>query len=247
MKKISFILLIPIVWMLIASNSVSAQQVCVDDVQGANDVNQAQTDVTQLCVDQSGLPTTYEVTMSWDEIRLSGNNSGDACLLFDTDGNGNINAALCLQVKGNPLVKSDGPNLFSCTNTKNDRCTGPTPITLPPGSLTSCTVNQQNADPFPSGANYPQDTVGTCTIDTGDISLAQQVNVCSYPSQNPNSDPKDCVGNLGGGFIFIIKDADPDDTTQFNFTVTDSGGNPTAVSIIGSGGKGISLSSGTYS
>ncbi len=247
MKKVIFISLVLFIWLLIGVNSVSAQQVCVDDVQGANDVNQAQTDVTQLCVDQSGLPATYEVTMSWDEIRLSGNNTGDACLLFDTDGNGNINNALCLQVKGNPLLINDGPSLFSCTDTKNDRCTGPTPITLTAGSLTSCTVNQQNTDPFPSGSNFQQDTVGICTIDTHDISLALQVNVCSYPSQNPNSDPKDCVGILGGGFIFIIKDADPDDTTQFNFTVTDAGGNPTAVSIIGSGSKGISLNLGTYS
>jgi len=185
--------------------------------------------------------------MSWDEIRLSGNNTGDACLLFDTDGDGNINDALCLSVKGNLLFLNDGPNLFSCTNAKNDRCTGPIPVTLSAGSLTSCTVNQQSTDPFSSGADFPQDTVGTCTIDTLDIDLAQQVNVCSYPSQNPNSDPKDCVGLLGGGFIFIIKDANPDDTTQFNFTVTDSGGNPTAVSIIGSGSKGISLNSGTYS
>ncbi len=235
------------------SNS-NAAFICTDDVDGANDVNQAQSDVTQLCLDLDNLPTTYDVKWNWDEIGLSGNNAGDACVLFDTDNDTNINFAVCLQVQGNPLQLNAGPNLFSCDNTRSDRCSGPTPITPGGGSLSSCTVAQDNIDPFDAtvpngpGDDFPVDTVATCTIDVQDIPPGSlQVNLCAFPSPNPNANPADCVGIVGGGFINIIKDALPDGSTQFNFTITDLSGSSQNTSITGAGGQIVSLETGTYS
>ncbi len=70
-----------------------------------------------------------------------------------------------------------------------------------PGPSTSiCTAGVQGtpaapADPFPAGRDYPRDTVGACSVNLPDIGsgTAQLIDVCSYPSQQPNSDPSDCV------------------------------------------------------
>lgn len=257
MKRLNIILLkfsALLILIVISMPNSNAAFICTDDVDGANDVNQAQTDVTQLCLDLDNLPTTYDVKWNWDEIGLSGSNTGDACVLFDTNNNTNIDFAVCLQVQGNPLQLNAGPNLFSCNDTTPDRCSGPAPIILGGGSLTSCSVAQDSIDPFDAtvpngpGDDYPVDTVATCTIDVVDIPPGSlQVNLCSFPSQNPNSNPSDCVGIVGGGFINIIKDAVPDDSTQFDFTITDSSGNSQNISITGAGGRIVSLKTGTYS
>ena len=47
---------------------------------------------------------------------------------------------------------------------------------------------------------------------------ARLVNTCSYPSNNPNSDPSDCVLIIRDGFLRIVKNASPNDAgAQFNF------------------------------
>ncbi len=49
---------------------------------------------------------------------------------------------------------------------------------------------------------------------------ATLLNVCSFPSQEPNSDPSDCVFVPDAGFIRIVKDATPNTTTAtFSFTL----------------------------
>lgn len=255
LKYITIRILVLLILILAYMPISHAALICTDDTGGANDDNQAQTDVTQLCLDLDNLPTSYIAQFNWDEEGLSGNNTGDACLLFDTDGDANINFAICLQVQGNPLGLNAGPNLFICNNSTSDRCSGAAPLTsVPDDSLTSCSVAQDNTDPFDStapngpGSDFPVDTVGTCTVDVRDIPAGVlQVNICSFPSQNPNSNPADCIGVIGGGFINIIKDAVPDDNTQFNFTITNSLGNAQNISITGAGGQIVSLETGTYS
>src|SRR5215213_10373997 len=81
-----------------ASSSVLAVLNCTDDTAGAND-EPGQKDLTRLCVDNSGLPTTLQVTWNWDELSVSGNNTLDACSLFDTDGDGNVNFSVCATTK----------------------------------------------------------------------------------------------------------------------------------------------------
>ncbi|UCC56548.1 MAG: hypothetical protein JSU75_01915, partial [Gammaproteobacteria bacterium] len=225
--------------------SAQAAPQCLADVDGANDPpGDGQGDITRLCLDNGNLPASFDVYLSWDEDGFSGANTGDACVLFDTDGdaNGFIDYAICISVAGNPATLSAGPLIYSCSNAAADKCTQPVPII--PSGATSCSASVQPEDPFSAGDDYPDDTVGVCTIDVNDIpSGAVRTNLCSFPSINPNSDPKDCVGVVGGGFIEIVKVADPDDGTNFNFTL--DGQNYT---ISGSGTQLVSLAGGqTYS
>ena len=228
---------------------------CSSDIGGANDEN-GQSDLTQLCIDESNLPTSYDVRLSWDETGLPGNNTGDACILFDTNnpGDGNINFALCLTIGGNPATLVSGPTLYACNNASTDRCRGPSVLPPVAGSLTTCAVTQEATDPFDAtvpngpGDDFPDDTVAECTIDIRDIpSGAAQVNAASFNSSNPNSNPVDLLAIEGGGFITIIKNATPDDGTPFNFILTDSVGGTNSVTINGSGLLSTSVAPGTYS
>lgn len=171
--------------------TANAAPVCVTDTAGAND-EPGQKDLTKLCVDYAGLPTSVQTTWNWDELGTTGANTLDACSLFDTDGDGNINYSVCVTTTGTPATLQT-VTTYSCGDAKIDRCTSP--ATVVANGATSCSVGQQNTDPFPAGANYPQDTQGTCTVDLSTVggSSAKLIDVCSYPSSQPNSDPSDCV------------------------------------------------------
>ena len=106
---------------MFASSSVLAALVCSDDTAGAND-EPGQKDLTQLCVDSAGLPTSLQVTWNWDEISVTGKNTLDACALFDTDGDGNVNFALCVT---DPTDDPITVTLYTCGDDANDRCTQP--------------------------------------------------------------------------------------------------------------------------
>jgi uncharacterized repeat protein (TIGR01451 family) len=78
-------------------------------------------------------------------------------------------------------------------------------------------------DTFPATHPNEQDARAACLIDLDDIpgNSAFLVNVCSYPSQQPGSDPSDCVVNPNSGFLTLVKDADPDDPAiDFDFQLT---------------------------
>ena len=198
---------------------VLAVPVSVNDEDGPND-EPGQKDLTKLTIDYAGLPTSVFVSWNWDEISWSGSNTGDACALFDTNDNLNVDAAVCVTVSGDPATLLD-VRLYECTaDAKVDRCTGPSEIADP--ALTDCTVAQSNDDPFPAGAEFPTDTKATCTIFLDEVAAtaAELVNVCSYPSQEPNSDPSDCVLIIRDGAIRVDK-----------VVVNDNGGTATCPSF----------------
>ena len=182
---------------------LAAPETVVDE-NGAND-EPGQKDLTQLTIDYDGLPASVFVSWNWDEISWSGANTGDACALFDTDDDLNVDAAICVTISGDPAELFD-VRLFECTaDAKVDRCTGPAEVV---GDLDStCTVDQANTDPFANGDENPVDTVATCTIFLGEVAAgnAELVNVCSYPSEEPNSDPSDCVLIIRDGALRVIK------------------------------------------
>jgi uncharacterized surface anchored protein len=171
----------------------AAVEKCDVDTNGPND-EPGQKDLTKMCVDNAGLPASLHVKWQWDQISWSGANTGDACSLFDTDGDGNANYSLCTTVSGGaPLGVSY--QMYSCADTRPDRCNG-TPVS----TTSTCAASVQGSssapvDPFTSGTDFPRDTVGTCTVNLADFgtSTVQLIDVCSYPSQQPNSDPSDCV------------------------------------------------------
>ena len=178
--------------------------VFISDQDGAND-EPGQKDLTRLGIDYAGLPTSVRVIFNLDDTQWSGNNSGDGCSLFDTDDDLNVNFSLCATVKGSPAALVN-VSLYACeADAKVDRCTGPTLLTQSAG--TTCTAAIQASDPFPTGDFHPNDAVVDCTIALADVgaTAAELVNVCSYPSQEPNSDPSDCVLIIRDGAIRVTK------------------------------------------
>jgi len=162
---------------------------CTNDTAGANDVPGLK-DLTRLCIDNAGLPTSLSVSWSWDEISVSGANTLDACSLYDTDADGNVNFALCV------TDPTDGPivtTLYTCGDNSPDRCSSP--VNSVPVFASTCSTSTQNIDPFAAGASFPQDQVASCTVVLADVgaSSATLLDGCSYPSRDPSSDPVDCV------------------------------------------------------
>lgn len=204
------------------SDALAALEV-INDEQGAND-EPGQKDLTQLGIDYAGLPDSVFVQFNLDDTAWSGNNSGDGCTLFDTDADLNVNFSLCATVKGDP-AEIVSTTLYACTaDAKVDRCTGPALLTIT--GDTSCDAAILATDPFPTGDFYPNDAVITCTIDLSDVgaSTAELVNVCSYPSQEPNSDPSDCVLIIRDGALRVTKVVTNDNggtlkCEAFSFTV----------------------------
>src|SRR5687768_1878355 len=172
-----------------AFSAVQAALVCTNDTAGAND-EPGQKDLTQLCIDNAGLPTSLTISWNWDEISVSGNNTLDACALFDTDGDGNVNFSLCVT---DPTDDPITVTLYSCGDAAADRCTQP--LSSIPSFSSTCSTSTQPTDPFPTGDEFPDDRVASCNIVLSDFGggATTLLDVCTYPSREPNSDPSDCV------------------------------------------------------
>ena len=184
--------------------STEAALTCTDDVDGAND-EPNQKDLTGFC---KGTATDlscaasfdFGINWNWDDTGLSGTNTGDACALFDTDDDTNANFALCVTIGGSSAAQLTGsPRLYSCGNTRPDRCTNAVQDT---SFNSTCTVDQDSAPPFSPSASCKgtdcatKDARATCCIDLDDFggaAVAILLDTCSYPSQQPNSDPSDCI------------------------------------------------------
>lgn len=208
-----------------------------NDEEGAND-EPGQKDLTRYGVDYSGLPSTVQVSWNWDETGWPGANTGDACALFDTDNDGKVNYSLCAIVEGDPAQYS-GTRLYSCGDDKVDRCTQP--ITEIISFASTCDMEVTNTDPFPAGDEYPKDTSALCTAVMSDLGVTLTktlVNVCSYPSGEPNSDPSDCVLVPRDGFLTIAKVANPDDeSAHFEFRI--DGSSDVVYDTYGSGSSSV--------
>jgi hypothetical protein len=153
----------------------------VVDQQGAND-QPNQKDLTQM----GRLDTTnyLKVAWDWDDVDFT-SQAGDACALFDTNGDGNINAAVCSEVVNGPgwtlanpiiiqnvAVLGSMPYVFTCGDNKPDRCTQPTNRVTNIGGTSAGVLGSENQtgflnetgnlvtnfDPFPAGDFYPKDT-----------------------------------------------------------------------------------------
>jgi len=184
----------------------------VSDESGANDLP-GQKDLTAHAIANSSTAGAFWVAWKWDDTSWSGNNTGDACALFDTDGDGKVNSAICVTVGGKPLAsqQANSPRVYTCGDTKVDRCT--TPITLVSPIQSACSVNPAATPTYPNNPSG-NDTQATCHVwlaDLGVTTAAALINTCSYPSQQPNSDPSDCVLIPRDAFLVIVKVATPDE------------------------------------
>jgi hypothetical protein len=166
----------------------------VSDDHGAND-EPGQKDLTAQASAFDG--STFYSAWRWDDTSWSGNNTGDACSLFDTDGNQLVDYAVCVTV-GKKNVTELNSRVYSCTDNKPDRCTGPVLI----GTEGTTSANNWCSISLVDGTfDAPaKDTQATCNISQVSTDTSQSglnngtlLNSCSYPSQEPNSDPSVCV------------------------------------------------------
>ncbi|MDQ5963241.1 MAG: hypothetical protein QG629_323 [Patescibacteria group bacterium] len=205
----------------IATKTASAATIgsCTKDQQGADD-QPGQKDLTMFCPytdDQAGQLT---VGWAWDETAFSGNNSGDACALFDTDADGKANYAVCVTIKGSPAAQVTGsPFVYSCDDSSSYNCVSATTVV---NTSTTCMLSA-SINPFSS---INTDTYVLCTVVLSDVggSLAALKDVCSYPSSSRPSSPSDCVitptGNTPSATVNAVKSLLPaTDTGTFVMAV----------------------------
>ena len=101
-------------------SAMAAPITIVDD--GGPDDEVGQKDLSQLTVDSAADPLA--VSWNWDDTAWSGGNTGDACALFDTNGNGFADNVVCVGVGGDPATQQY-VNLWDCSDKRADRCTAP--------------------------------------------------------------------------------------------------------------------------
>jgi hypothetical protein len=238
----------------------------IDDRGPDDPTSGAQTDLSQMSAVPGG--TAVAITWNWDDTAWGGSNTGDACALIDTGIDGLANFAFCARVQGIPAAQSIIA-LFSCDNSRSDRCsgrqllaaqTGTGTLTLPSPFLSSSSASVvANSDPFAGNAAHQNnndcdanldipsqpgtgcnvaDTVANVTLMRADVggAAARLINVCSYPSGEPNSNPSDCIKQPLTGSLTIVKSATPNDATTFTFAASaKSAGSVDHWSINGSG------------
>jgi LPXTG-motif cell wall-anchored protein len=220
---------------------------CVDDSNGAND-EPGQKDLTRMCRNLTN-NNPLQIAWNWDITSLSGSNTADGCALFDTDADGLANYSLCATWDTSIKQISGSPKLYRCNDSRADRCSGSVEVSK--SSSTKCSLGKSDDDPFSAGMSHPYDAKAFCEIDmddVGGVSKAALIDVCSYPSTQPNSDPSDCILIQDNkGILAINKDVSPDDSsTYWMFTV--SGPTNITRTIPGDSSTGILAPSfGTYS
>jgi len=201
----------------------------VKDDAGANDTP-AQSDLNAF-TRADNLPDTIGVKWVWDDINswTGSGQTGDACALFDTDNDGKANSTVCVRINnpgGDPnviaqLASPASPLVYGCGDTKNDRCSQSASMSA---STVNCEVEKIDGETFFAAGEDGADVLAACSIPltaiaaTGTPSL---INVCSYPSGSPGSNPFDCVVTPGAGFLVIKKATSPQSSgVTFNFKVT---------------------------
>src|SRR5205085_555376 len=107
---------------LAGATPAGATAACLLDLGGADDINSNQKDLNEFCQsagNDGGLAgctsSDANLTWTWDDTGWTGGNTGDACALYDTDGDGKANFALCVSVGSDPAVEGSGsPRFYSC-------------------------------------------------------------------------------------------------------------------------------------
>ena len=179
---------------MLATSAVAAPSFTFTaDDEGAND-EPGQKDLTAQASALDG--TTFYTAWKWDDTGWKGGNTGDACSLFDTDDNGLVDYAVCATVGGTPATIQQ-TRVYSCGDTRDDRCTNPVLRATNIGAAwcsTSSATGQFSGTDTQSTCNITLAAAGDgSTAPITDLDNGTLLNTCSYPSQEPNSDPSDCV------------------------------------------------------
>src|SRR5688572_9214000 len=200
----------------------------LDDA-GANDVP-AQSDLNAF-TRADNVSGKIGVKWVWDDINswTGSGQTGDACALFDTDNDGKANSAVCVRINnpgGDPNVTAQlspgSPLNYTCGDSKQDRCASPVRSVSTTGI--TCEIEKLPGEDFFTGGDDEADILAACSIPLTAISASATpnlINVCSFPSGSPQSNPFDCVVTPGAGFLLIKKATSPDNSAlSFEFTVS---------------------------
>jgi hypothetical protein len=162
--------------------------------------------------------TTVYLRFDFDDTGLNGGNTADACWLIDTDGDGNTNSALCMELSGNPFATITNP-YFTC-NDSAVSCGGP--VSATPASL-SCAFS--NAVPLAEQLECAagSDAAIECSISTADLGVIAGSDVtllsgCTFGSPQPNSAEHDCATE-GGPFVIDVDGGNNTPVELIDFTV----------------------------
>lgn len=198
-----------------------------DDDQGAND-EPGQKDLTaqSSAVDQAA-PGHFFTAWKWDDTAWSGNNTGDGCSLFDINGDGFVEYAVCATVeggKGPADVTFDSVTVYSCNNKWAERCGNPEVQLGPTTASGYCTVTDEAAGMFDTFDTQIVCDITKLSADAdppiADLVGGTLLNTCSYPSQQPNSDPSDCVKTITNENTSIA--TQPSGTTTWSAKLNDA-------------------------
>ena len=235
----------------------------VQDDQGAND-EPGQKDLTaQASAFHDG---SFYTAWKWDDTSWSGGNSGDGCALFTSDADENANVVICATIGGAP-AQLQTITVYSCSDKRDERCTNPVLLGSPSGAAsTYCSLSSSAPGQFGG-----TDTQIVCNVTAIGAALTpplatgtlQLTNSCSYPSQEPNSDPSDCVleepvpvavtvstdsdGSVVGAWAATINDtaslsvADPAGSVAFELHT-----NATCTALVAGSGSSDSDATGGY-
>lgn len=206
--------------LLVSSAIASPTFVFTPDDGGAND-QPGQKDLTAQSSAFDG--STFYSAWKWDDTAWSGKNTGDACSLFDTDPNGLVDYAVCTTVATKNATEQS-TRIYSCKDTRSDRCTGAVLLGTESASQIWCTVSNSAPGQFGDAS----DTLSVCNISqiASDLNLgtalsnATLLNTCSYPSQEPNSDPSDCVLTIAN--VDVTASTLSDGSITWSATLTDT-------------------------
>src|SRR5262249_23357224 len=140
-RRLTAMVLAALCWVALSVTPVSAQQ-CFNDVQGADDLP-GQKDLSDFCL--TGTCTGGGgIAWQFDDTGWSGNNTGDACAFYDTNGNGFADRAVCATLTGEPpSLLAGSPTCYTCNDSRPDRCGSAVAV-----SCTSTCALTSSADPF---------------------------------------------------------------------------------------------------
>lgn len=187
------------------------------DDQGAND-QPAQVDLN--CFSRAdNVPGRLHLRWTWDDINAwtGSGQTGDACALLDTDNNSMATFAFCVRITNpngdpNQITEAAGsPVLYRCRDTSADRCASKVFVqTTDPTTVCSVGLVPDEI----AGGDDGADVRAECNLklqdlgQTVNIANVDLLNVCSFPSGSPNSNPFDCVVTPAAGFLVITKSND---------------------------------------
>jgi hypothetical protein len=191
------------------------------------------------------------VRWTWDDTNSWGGagQTGDACSLVDTDGDGSANYAFCARItnpNGGPIVQvtPGSPILYRCSDNAADRCTSKTFIEQLDASSV-CTVSTV-AEHFTGVGDDGADVQAECNLRLRDMTATatnaniELLNVCSFPSGSPNSNPFDCVITPAAGFLVISEVTTPANSSSiFAFTLRNNANTVNATATNGDDQFGV--------